>query len=129
VLFGAASTSGCAIQRIHPSTLVDPLVSPEFAVISSTDEADAILTQVDLARANIETRYAKAELACHTQFFVNACLISAKEQRRVDLEQAKQSEVVANRYKRQARVDEIDRQLELKRVSHPITPTTAPTSP
>ena len=115
-----AACRACVTQPAHPSALTDPLIAPEFAIITSTEQANAILLQVDLVRKAIAQRYAEAELTCHERFFVNSCLIHANELRRVDLEQAKKSEVAANRFKRQARVDEIDRQLEEKQVAHPI---------
>jgi hypothetical protein len=67
-------------------------VLPAVPKVGSTKEADAVLADVNKARAAIEQRYAAEERICYQKFFVNTCLDKAKEVRRAALayEQARQ---------------------------------------
>ncbi len=115
-----AACSACVTQPVPPSELVRSLNAPEFAVISSTDVADEVLMLVTEARIKIEARFVDAQRECHKKFLVNSCLIDAKEQRRADLAQVKNAEVSANYVKRKTRVEDMDRELERKRLAHPL---------
>jgi len=118
-LFLLGLCSAC-VHTNQPSDLIHPLKLPVLSAIHSMVEAEAALQEIVKVRASIEVRYSQAERICYDKFFVNSCLIDAREQRRVDLELVKKSEVAANYFKRKTRVDEMDRTLEEKRLAHPL---------
>lgn len=78
---------------------------------------------VALSRAQIEWRYRQQEQICYDKFFTNACLLEAKDQRRIDLATVKKSEVEANYFKRKNTVEEMDKALAEKNKLAPATVT------
>ncbi|PRC92192.1 hypothetical protein [Solimicrobium silvestre] len=97
---------------------------PEVAPIVSVEQADAALEAVALSRAQIDWRFRQKEQICYTKFFMNHCMLEAKEQRRIDLATVKKSEVAANYFKRKNNVEEMDRALVEKNLAHPLPGTT-----
>jgi hypothetical protein len=100
------------------ATLLAACASPEPAPhevpappATSVAQADQQLASVARERAAIEARYAERERVCYDKFFVNNCLDEAKERRRSALAAQRAIEVQAERFKRQAAVDERDRKL------------------
>lgn len=83
--------------------------------IHSVDEADQLLQQVAQQRQQIEVQNAIRQNACYDRFFVSACLAKVGEQHRVALSLANQVEIDANVYKRRAKVEERDQNLEAQR--------------
>ena len=77
--------------------------------VSSVAQADQRLAAVAAERAAIEARFAAREQVCYEKFFVNHCLDDAKERRRSALAAQRAIEIEAERFKRQAKVDERDR--------------------
>jgi predicted small lipoprotein YifL len=96
--------AGCGTNRPAPREAPPPPVS-------SVAQADQQLAAVAQERAGIEARYAERERVCYDKFFVNRCLDEAKERRRSALAAQRAIEVQAERFKRQAVVDERDRKL------------------
>jgi colicin import membrane protein len=90
-----------------PVVAKDPPLPP----ISSTAQADAQLVAVARERASIEANFLERQRVCYARFFVNRCLDEAKEHHRTALAAQRALEVQADRYKRQAAVDERDRQM------------------
>ena len=84
--------------------------------IRSLQQADQILQQVAQQRQQIEGVYLLQQNACYERFFVSSCLGQAEEQHRLALERIRKPEIDANVYKRRAKVDERDRNLEEQRV-------------
>lgn len=78
------------------------------------------MAAVALSRAQIEWRYQQREQICYTQFFMNACMLDAKKQRRIDLAIIKKSEVAANHFNRQHNVEEMDKALLERNKQHPL---------
>jgi colicin import membrane protein len=114
----AALCSACA-----STPAVDTNVSinfPSTAKIESVRQADQVLVDVELARAQIEWRYQQIEQICYAKFFTNSCLLDAKDQRRIDLAKVKKSEVEANFFKRKHTVEEMDRELLEKNKQKPL---------
>ncbi|MCS0591299.1 hypothetical protein ACFQ09_25955 [Massilia norwichensis] len=114
------------IHRAIPATLLGTLLSALLAACGSTGpaprevppppvtsvaQADQQLAAVARERAGIEARFAERERVCYTKFFVTNCLDEAKEQRRSALSAQRAIEIQAERFKRQAVVDERDRKL------------------
>jgi len=79
--------------------------------VTSVAQADEQLAAVARERAGIEARFAERERVCYDKFFVTSCLDEAKERRRTALAAQRAIEVQAERFKRQAVVDERDRKL------------------
>jgi hypothetical protein len=99
VLLGACAGTGTAPREV---------AAPP---VTSTAQADQQLALVARERAAIEARYAETERVCYIKFFVNNCLDEAKERRRSALAAQRAIEVQAEHFKRQAIVDERDRQM------------------
>jgi hypothetical protein len=99
MLLAACGTSGPAPRELAPPP------------VSSVAQADQQLASVARERAGIEARYAERERVCYDKFFVNNCLDEAKERRRSALAAQRAIEIQAERFKRQAAVDERDRKL------------------
>jgi hypothetical protein len=110
--------SACASTEPFVDTNVK-IDLPPTASIDSVQQADAVLKAVTLSRAQVEWRYQQIERICYTKFFVNSCLLDAKDQRRIDLEKIKKSEVDANYFKRENTVEEMDRSLAEKNKQNP----------
>jgi hypothetical protein len=96
--------AACGSNRPAPREVPPPPVT-------SVAQADQQLAAVARERAGIEARYAERERVCYDKFFVNNCLDEAKERRRSALAAQRAIEVQAERFKRQAVVDERDRKL------------------
>jgi hypothetical protein len=79
--------------------------------VTSVAQADQQLAEVARERAAIEARFAEREKVCYSKFFVNRCLDDARERHRSALAAQRAIEIQANRFKRQAVVDERDRQM------------------
>jgi hypothetical protein len=96
--------AACGTNRPAPRAAPPPPVT-------SVAQADQQLAAVARERAGIEARFAERERVCYDKFFVNRCLDEAKERRRSALAAQRAIEVQAERFKRQAVVDERDRKL------------------
>ena len=125
----AALLAACASHDVAPQEVPPPPVT-------SVAQADQQLAAVARERAAIEARFAERERVCYDKFFVNSCLDEAKERRRNALAAQRAIEVQAERFKRQAVVDERDRNLaeadrrfkeqEARLAAEPLTPTPEP---
>jgi predicted small lipoprotein YifL len=98
-LLAACGTKGPAPQEAPPPPVM------------TVAQADQQLAAVARERAGIEARFAERERVCYDKFFVTSCLDEAKERRRTALAAQRAIEVQAERFKRQAVVDERDRKL------------------
>jgi colicin import membrane protein len=100
----AAALAGCAgVKPQLPETVAPPS--------HSVAEAEARLARAAADRARTEAVFAADEQQCYTRFMVNDCLDKAREKRREGLSGLRGIEVEAQRFIRQARVDERDRDL------------------
>jgi predicted small lipoprotein YifL len=99
LLLAACGTNGPAPREAPPPP------------VTSVAQADQQLAAVARERAGIEARFAERERVCYDKFFVTSCLDEAKERRRSALAAQRAIEVQAERFKRQAVVDERDRKL------------------
>jgi hypothetical protein len=108
------STAACLLAAGLAACGTAPEVAPVAApaTIHSVEQADQRLGAVVRERAAIAARFAAREQVCYEKFFVNHCLDEAKERRRIALATQRAIEIEAERYKRQAKVDERDRALE-----------------
>ena len=84
---------------------------PDPAPIVALDQADKVLTDVALAKAQIDWRYRQKEQICFDRFWMNDCLHSATTERRTDLARVKKSEIEAQHFKRKNTVEDMDRSL------------------
>jgi len=100
----AALLTACASHDVAPQEVPPPPVT-------SVAQSDQQLAAVARERSAIEARFAERERVCYDKFFVNDCLDEAKERRRNALAAQRAIEVQAERFKRQAVVDERDRNL------------------
>jgi hypothetical protein len=98
----ATLLAACAGPDVVPREVPPPPVT-------SVAQADQQLAAVARERAAIEARFAERERVCYDKFFVNNCLDEAKERRRSALAAQRAIEVQAERFKRQALVEERDR--------------------
>ncbi|WP_322428184.1 hypothetical protein [Janthinobacterium sp. GMG1] len=89
--------SACAHQG---AAALDEVGAPQVPATLSVDEADAKLKQVASERAAAENEFAARELECYDKFFVNNCLDTAKEKRRLILVRLRAVEAEANYFKR-----------------------------
>ncbi len=96
--------SGCGV--LHPQDA--PVAEP---VITSVAEADRIEAAAAANRARVEAQFADSEVLCYQKFFVNACLDDAREIRRAALAPFRAAEVASARFKREASVQQRDREL------------------
>jgi hypothetical protein len=99
-----ALLAACGSAPVAPQ---DPPIQP----VTSVAQADQQLAEVARERAAIEARFAEREKVCYSKFFVNRCLDDARERHRSALAAQRAIEIQANRFKRQAVVDERDRQM------------------
>jgi colicin import membrane protein len=100
----AAALAGCAASKPQLPEAVAP---PSHSVA----EADARLAKAAADRARTEAVFVADERQCYTRFMVNDCLDKAREKRREGLWGLRGIEVEAQRFIRQAKVDERDREL------------------
>lgn len=105
----------CAVPALLAACGSAPVVpqDPPIPPVTSVAQADQQLAAVARERAAIEARFAARERVCYDKFFVNRCLDEAKERHRSALAAQRAIEIQANRFKRQAVVDERDRQMAL----------------
>jgi hypothetical protein len=96
--------AACGANQTAPHEVAPPPVT-------SVAQADAQLAAVARERTAIEVRFAERERVCYNKFFVTGCLDEAKERHRSALAAQRAIEVQAERFKRQAAVDERDRKL------------------
>jgi hypothetical protein len=102
----AALLAACGSAPVVPK---EPVIPP----VTSVAQADQQLAAVARERAAIEARFAERERVCYNKFFVNRCLDEARERHRNSLAVQRAIEIQANRFKRQAVVDERDRQMAI----------------
>jgi len=110
------------IAALALASLRPALASPEDLArkyppgsITSVEQADAAVLEVQRERQAVEARYADAEGACYDKFFASPCVEKAKEARRAALAALKPIEVEANYFKRRDRVVQRDKVLEEQR--------------
>ncbi|QJE03385.1 hypothetical protein HH212_15380 [Massilia forsythiae] len=99
-----AALAACAGPEPVPREIPPPPVT-------SVAQADQQLAAVARERAAIEARFAERERVCYTKFLVTNCINEARERHRSALAAQRAIEVQAARFKRQAKVDERDRNL------------------
>ncbi|MBS1187598.1 MAG: hypothetical protein H6R04_1616 [Burkholderiaceae bacterium] len=88
--------------------------------ISSVETADKAIADAKSERNAIEARFKTEERRCYRQeFFANKCRDLAKEQRRLALNQVREVQIEAERYKRHAAVIKRDSALAEKRKQEP----------
>ncbi|MGS0740834.1 hypothetical protein ACVBEF_03210 [Glaciimonas sp. GG7] len=114
----AQAGSVMPVVSVDPNTVLDASIpAADFVAhhpigsVSSVVGADAVLTDVSKARAEVELRNLNEQRICYKKFFVNHCLNAAKEQRRLALKQIRPLEVEANAFKRRATADDRDKAL------------------
>jgi hypothetical protein len=111
VTLGAARSASIAVLLAACGTnRTAPHEAPP-APVTSVAQADQQLAAVRRERAGIEARFAERERICYDKFFVTSCLDEAKERRRSALAAQRAIEVQAERFKRQAVVEDRDRKL------------------
>jgi colicin import membrane protein len=114
-----ALLAACASKPPAVDTNVKIDFPPED-IITSVDQADAALKVAALARSQIDWRYRQKEQICYDKFFMNSCLLDARNEKRVDLARVKKVEVAANFFKRKQQVEDMDRNLVEKNVASPL---------
>jgi len=122
-LSGAAAVLALCSACASAPPAVDTNVKIDFPPqdrITSVEQADAVLELVSLSKAQIDWRYRQKEQICYQRFFVNDCLLDAKNERRVDSARVKKSEVEANYFKRRDNVEQMDKALEERNQDHPL---------
>ncbi|PUA18963.1 hypothetical protein C7W93_03365 [Glaciimonas sp. PCH181] len=112
------TVAASASASIDPNTLLDASIpAADFVAhhpagsVTSVVGADAVLTDITKARADVELRSLNEQRICYKKFFTNRCLNAAKEQRRLALKQIRPLEVEANAFKRRATADDRDKAL------------------
>ena len=111
--------SACATSE--PPVNTDVVIHfPKTDAVTTVDQADAVLEAVTLAKAQIDWRYKQKEQICYASFFVNHCLLNAKDEKRSDLARVKKMEVEANHFKRKDNVEQMDRNLAEKNQANPL---------
>ncbi len=104
-----------------PAVNTDVIINfPSADPVTSVEQADQVLENVALAKAQINWRYQQKEQICYDKFFVNHCLLAARDERRTDLARVKQVEVAANYFKRRDQVEQMDRNLYEKNLATPL---------
>lgn len=83
--------------------------------ISSVEQADDAVREVQHEREQVETNYADQQYACYSRFFSSSCVDKAKEARRVALNQLSAIEVEAKAFRRRDTVVRRDQLLEQQR--------------
>lgn len=93
----ALALSACAHQG---EAALDEVGAPQVPATLSVEEADAKLKLAASEREAAENEFAAREQECYNKFFVNSCLDSAKEKRRLILVRLRAIEAEANHFKR-----------------------------
>jgi hypothetical protein len=78
--------------------------------------ADLAANEADEVKGEIDRWYSAAQDACYDRFFVNACLYSLKKKQRELTTAVLPISVEAKTLQRKLRVDEMDKNLEQKRL-------------
>lgn len=91
------------------------------ASITTGDKADAALEAVDHFKATTEAAYIEAQRICYGKFFVTHCLDKVKADHRVTVKAINKVEVEANRFKRQARADQSQRNIDERNANRAAT--------
>ena len=84
--------------------------------ITSLELANQALADVKSSRKQIETLFKQEEKACYKTFFANRCVASAKDRRRIALNEIRAIQVEAERFKRHEAVLKRDAALEKNRL-------------
>jgi hypothetical protein len=114
--------SACSTFSSPPAVNTNVTINfPPTERVVSVEQADAVLELVTLSRDQINWRYRQKEQICYDKFFVNNCLLEAKDERRVDLARVKKSEVEANYFKRKDNVEQMDKALEERNADHSLS--------
>lgn len=71
----------------------------------------AALTDVVVARDEVDVRFKKTQTQCYKKFFVANCIDAAKERQRVDLAFLRKIEIEANAFQRKAKAADRDQSL------------------
>ncbi len=100
-----AGLGACTTVLLPPN--VTPVVAPSTSLAQATRRLDEVVRE----RAAVQAEFAASEQICYAKFFVNNCLDAAKEKRRSRLAVLRAVEVEAERYQRQAAVDQRDREV------------------
>ncbi|WP_211451178.1 hypothetical protein [Collimonas antrihumi] len=87
--------------------------------LNSVETANRALTDVANAKAEVEARDLEQRRACYAKFFVNNCLDTAKEQRRLAMKAIRPIDITANAFLRKDRADERDKALEVHNAGQP----------
>lgn len=83
--------------------------------IRSTETADQVLQEAEALRQQVEARFLAEQNRCYDRFFVSHCLENAAERHRLELQLIRPVEIEANVWKRRAKVEQRDRNLEQQR--------------
>jgi hypothetical protein len=83
--------------------------------ISSVEQADRAIAEVQAERREVEAHFADTQYACYSKFFSSPCVDKAKEARRLALGLIGPIEVEAKAYKRRDTVAKRDKVLEAQR--------------
>lgn len=92
---------------------------------TSVQQADARLAEAASLRAAAESRFLEREQVCYTQFFVNNCLDTAKDERHAALAGLRPIEIEASRFKRAHAVEQRDLALEVSNAKTDAQPPVA----
>ncbi|SHG53119.1 hypothetical protein [Massilia sp. CF038] len=112
-LRGMAMAACAAGLGACTTVLLPPNITPVVAPSTSVAEATARIEKVKVDRAAIEAEFSASERVCYAKFFVNSCLDEAKEKRRGALAYQRAIEVEAEHFRRQANVEQRDRDVAL----------------
>lgn len=104
VWMAMVALAGCASVKPSPPP---PLAPASHSVA----EAQGKLAMAARERSRAEAEFSVSEQQCYSKFLVNRCLDQAREKRRTALAALHAIENEAERYQRQAKVDERDREM------------------
>lgn len=110
------------VAALSLSTMRPAAASPEELVrryphgsISSIEQADAAVREVQREREQIEASHTDAQYSCYSKFFSSPCVDKAREARRVGLHQIGAIEVEAKAFRRRDTALKRDQLLEEQR--------------
>lgn len=107
VILVALAGAGWAQQQDAPD-VAELLARYPKGSIDSVETADRALAEISRTRKAIKARYEREEQACLPNFFTTSCIDKAKEAQRVDLNRLRPLELESNTFKRQAKVEKRD---------------------
>lgn len=113
LLAAALSLSGIASASAGPEGLAGKYPPGS---ISSVEQAERAIDEVQAERKEVEAHYADAQYACYSKFFSSPCVDKAREARRLALNLIGPIEVEAKAYKRRDTVVKRDKLLEEQQV-------------